>query len=132
ALMGFWGMGRLMRTKLLPGLIDDSLTALYDFAIGCWLAWLAIFFLGLLAGIRRGPAWALLIITAAAGFWFCYQKLFQTPGLAWARIRPAGLTRKNIFNYFFIVISALIILMALVGALTPPAAQDALVHHLAI
>src|SRR5947208_1020947 len=73
AVLGFWGIGRLLWLALLRGYTEDSLAAVFQFAIGAWATWTTVFLLGLLGLYRPWAADSLLCLSAAAG---CIQ-LFQ-------------------------------------------------------
>jgi hypothetical protein len=126
AVIGFWGIGRLIWRSLLREYTEDSLALLFQFAIGAWFVWTSIFLLGIAGFYRPWAAYTLLgfsFITGAA-------QLFQQRAL----LKPLLESRKvrGFYEWALILLCSVIVLLGVAGALTPPAAQDALVHHLAV
>lgn len=125
AVTGMWGIGRTCWRLLLRSLPEDNLTYIYQFALGAWLTWMSFFVLGLAGGYQ--PPWARLYlgITTILGGWQLYA--LRARMRAWV----AGWSvRAPVYEQALVVVCALIIVLGIIGALTPPAAQDALVHHL--
>jgi hypothetical protein len=124
--VGFWGVGRISRRQIF-NLPEDLLIALFDFGIGACFVWTLIFFAGLFGLYKPIFGWLLLGFSSILGF-------IQIPAI-FPLIKKSLLetfSKISIYEVILIIISLLAILSAAIGALTPPAAQDALVHHLAL
>lgn len=126
AALGFWGIGRGCRRRIF-NLPEDAMVALFDFAIGAWLTWTIFFFIGLAGAYRPVSAWIVLGLSSAIGF-------LQFPSVFGGVKKHIveSLTKITAYEVILSIICLLVILSAAIGALTPPAAQDALVHHLAL
>ncbi|MBI4850198.1 MAG: phospholipid carrier-dependent glycosyltransferase [Acidobacteria bacterium] len=126
AVLGFWAVGRVCRQKIFS-LPENLLVALFDFAIGAWLSWTIIFFAGVF-GLYR-PSLSLLILGSST-----LISATQIPKV-FTNIKKNItylLKQLSLYEVILSIICLLVILSAAIGALTPPAAQDALVHHLAL
>jgi hypothetical protein len=126
AALGFWGVGRVGRRRAF-NLAEDGLVALFDFAIGAWLTWTVFFFIGLAGVYRPITAWIVLGISSVIG-------ITQLPSV-FGEVKKhitESLTKITAYELILSIICILAVLSAGIGALTPPAAQDALVHHLAL
>lgn len=122
AVCGFWGTGRMLRKKFIT-LPDDALGATTDFAIGAWIVWTLVFLVGLAHGYHPWVARALMVLT----FIPVILEIRQLPRLNLSQWKP-----QNGVEVLLYLIAIYVFVMALMGALTTPAAQDALVHHLAL
>ena len=127
AIAGCWGLGRVLRRCFFPGLDDDAVTAAVDFGVGAWLTGTAFFVIGLTAGYRPVIGWAVFAISIGAAAWSARRSSGGVLALA-ADLAPG----RGVYERVLIGIGTAIVLLAAIGALTPPAAQDALVHHLAL
>lgn len=124
ALLGLWGLGRRLRRVWLPDIEPPLLEAVYDFAAGGLATWSILFLLGW-AGLYRPIAARTLL---AFSFLLAALELRRVwPTLrAWA----GNAFKRSPLDWLFIATAIYVIVCAATGALTPPAAQDALVHHL--
>lgn len=122
-ILGLWGLGRRIRRSLLD--IEPALLAVvYDFATGALATWSLLFLLGLARFYRPMAARTLLGISLLLA------------GLELRAVWPALRTwavsalRRSLLDWLLIAMAVYVTACALTGALTPPASQDALVHHL--
>ncbi len=126
AALGFWAVGRVARRRVFS-LPEDGLVALFDFAIGAWLTWTVFFLVGLAGGYRPNIAWFVLGASSVIG-------ITQLPTV-FSEVKKhitTSLAKISAYELILVVICLLVVLSAGIGALTTPAAQDALVHHLAL
>lgn len=124
SVFGFWGLGRAARHRVLRALPDDGLTAALDLGIGAWLVWTGMFAAGLSGQLQPSIAWAFLgagLVAGAAGVQSVRRRGFFQFYLSLAP-----------YDVSLFAVRAGVVMLAVAGALTPPAAQDALVHHLAL
>lgn len=124
--LGFWGIGRTCRRRIIA-LSEDGLIALFDFGIGAWLTWTIIFLIGLVGGYR--PALALTILSIST--LVAVLELASVFKLVLSSLAEC-FRQMSKYELLLSFLCTLVILSAFVGALTPAAAQDALVHHLAL
>lgn len=125
SLVGFWGVGRIARKRLFT-LPEELLITITDFAVGCWLFWTIIFLVGLAGGYRQSIAitlWLGLVIAAGSQLWAVRNEIFSSKTLFKCNSK---------YELTLAFISTIVVILAIIGALTPPAAQDALVHHLSM
>lgn len=129
-LTGFWGVGRTLRRAVIK-IDEDLLTPVYEFAIGAWVTWITLFFLGMAGLYRPWTARLLLIISAGVGIAQIieiYQKRDKyNIGNVIRQSWPVDYIEKILAIICLVVIS-----LAIIGALSPTTAQDALVHHLVL
>ena len=127
AFAGFWGVGRMARRLLFPRLADDGVTCAVDVGIGAWLTGTAFFFIGLSAGYRPAIGWTVFAISIGAVAWNLWRS-HQGWRMLVADLAPG----RGVYERLLLGIGVAVVALAGLGALTPPAAQDALVHHLAL
>ncbi|MEW6733069.1 MAG: phospholipid carrier-dependent glycosyltransferase [Acidobacteriota bacterium] len=126
-LMGFWGLGRTLWRLLFRQLEEDRLTVLIQFGLGAWLTWTVFFLLGLTIGYKAWPAYLILGTSVTIGSIQLIQKrtaLRATLKLDWQDY--------SAYEKGLVALCVVIALLAVIGALTPPSSQDALIHHLAL
>jgi hypothetical protein len=131
AIIGFWGVGRICWRALIKDIKEDSLSTLFQFSIGSWLIWTSVLLLGLVGGLQAKFAWLLFSISSFLGLAQLFLNRARLSAEISARLR-GGVEGRGWFELVLYFLCSVIILLALVGALTPPASQDALVHHLAL
>ncbi len=127
AVLGFWGLGRVSLRVVARDLPEDGLTFLLSYGLGAWITWMAILLLGLAGGYQPWVVRVLFALSAAAG------------AAELRRVRPQPrkwiarwLAHESRYEQALMLLCGAIVALALLGALTPPAAQDALVHHLVV